>query len=428
MSSTDGRWPTRRLRYLADFNPPVSVTVRRSGSDFPLYPMDAIHEFGEPSRPEQRQVGDLLTGYSYLEPTDVGYAKVTPCFENGKGVLGSALEGPSFATSELTVLRPRSAMNQHFLAYVLQSDTFRAPAIASMTGAGGLRRVSEAAMRDHLIPTPPLSVQRATVDYLDHETAEIDEFIAEQEQLLRLFDERIESTWSREFTRACSMSTRRAGLKQLTTSLVDGPFGSSLTSSHYTDEGATVVRLGNIGRYRFKPNPPAFISYGYATSLSQHDVAPGDVVIAGLGDARNPVGRAAVIPETFDGGIVKADCYRARPNSLVTPSFLAWALSSPQTLSQQRASSQGSTRIRLNLDLVGRARIPLPDTSDQVAMVERFDQMLSGHALADADINRAITLARERRAALITAAVTGQIDVTQKRRTAAEQLEEDLTR
>ena len=46
-------------------------------------------------------------------------------------------------------------------------------------------------------------------------------------------------------------------------------------------------------------------------------------------------------------------------------------------------------------------------------------------ALAD-DIDRAIALAKERRAALITAAVTGQIDVTAKRRPAAEQLEDDI--
>ena len=89
-------WPMKRLRYLATFNPPVSASVRTdSEKSYPLLPMDSINEFTDIGTPETHPVENLLNGYSYLEPTDVAYAKVTPCFENGKGLIGSGLEGPT---------------------------------------------------------------------------------------------------------------------------------------------------------------------------------------------------------------------------------------------------------------------------------------------------------------------------------------------
>src|SRR5690625_1314478 len=187
-------WPMKRLRYLATFNPSVPASVRADAEgSYPLLPMDSINEFTETGVPEVRPVGDLLNGYSYLEPTDVAYAKVTPCFENGKGLIGSVLDGPTFATTEITVLRPHNSVNQRFLGYLLQSSAFRHAAIASMTGAGGLKRVSETAMRDLRVPAPPLEEQRLIADYLDRETAEIDAFIADLLRARKLLGYRLKS-------------------------------------------------------------------------------------------------------------------------------------------------------------------------------------------------------------------------------------------
>src|SRR5699024_7650903 len=106
-----------------------------------LLPLEAIQYFDKPLKGERRAIQQLLQGYTYIEPTDVAYATVTPSFENGKGVVGADLDGPTFASSELTVLRPGPLIDQIFLSYVIRSKQFRSPAIGSMTGAGGLKRV-----------------------------------------------------------------------------------------------------------------------------------------------------------------------------------------------------------------------------------------------------------------------------------------------
>lgn len=187
--------PLVKLKYLADFNPTVPESIRKSQEKFPIYPMDKIESFGKLSSDvESRPISELLNGYSYLEPTDVAYAKVTPCFENGKGILGRDLPGPSFATTELTVLRPKPGVDQRYLAYLLQTPEFMNPAISSMTGAGGLKRVSEEYIKNLKFPLPSLKEQKRIADELDRELAEIDEFIADLQHLLELEDERFKST------------------------------------------------------------------------------------------------------------------------------------------------------------------------------------------------------------------------------------------
>ncbi|MGP5114209.1 hypothetical protein ACTXJJ_06385 [Corynebacterium casei] len=152
--------------------------------------MDSISEFGPLRPPVLRPYSELATGYSYLEPTDVAYAKVTPCFENGKGLVGAELDGPSFATTELTVLRPAPEVDQNYLALVLQSSDFHAVGEASMTGAGGLKRVSEHAARNYRFLLPDKKTQILIVEQVRLEADETDALISDSNRLSDLLLER----------------------------------------------------------------------------------------------------------------------------------------------------------------------------------------------------------------------------------------------
>ncbi|WP_435527493.1 hypothetical protein [Microbacterium aurantiacum] len=293
-----------------------------------------------------------------------------------------------------------------------------------LTYATTVKHLSSAQVAAYRVPWPRIDIRQRIADYLDYEAAEIDAFISDLSSLRRLTQERLLSEWSALFGAAAHAPHTQ--IRHLVTSLVDGPFGSGLTSSHYADEGAPVVRLGNIGRFNFQLEPRAYIPSAYASDLAAHAVRPGDVVIAGLGDANHPLGRSAVVPEQFGEGIVKADCYRARVNGLVSPSFLAWALSAPQTSDGFREMSRGSTRARLNLALVAAARIPVPDRGTQDRLLATYGRAEAAATQAIADITAAIALAKERRAALITAAVTGQIDVTARRKPVVDSIQSSL--
>ena len=170
------RWPTTRLRYIADLNPAARPELLRAPeTEVSFLPMEAIGEDGSLNLERTRPVSDVRNGYSYFEEGDVAFAKVTPCFENGKGALMSGLEGAAgFGTTELTVLRPKQGTAARFLHYVVQSSIFRQFGAAAMTGAGGLKRVPDEFTRDFTTPWPPFVEQTRIANFLEEQTARID--------------------------------------------------------------------------------------------------------------------------------------------------------------------------------------------------------------------------------------------------------------
>jgi len=308
------------------------------------------------------------------------------------------------------VFRSRGALLPRFIHYILRSKPYLDQYVLYTRAQTTFdRRVQQPDLDNLPLPVPPLKEQRVITDYLDRETARIDTLIEEQHRLIELLRERRDSVWAAGVEEA-----RRFGgsvsVRRVIESIVDGPFGSSLTSSHYSDEGARVIRLGNIGVNEFKDGDAAFVPFAYAEELEAHAVEQGDVVVAGLGDDRMPLGRAAVVP-MLGPAIVKADCYRLRTHETVSAAYLAWVMSAPQTRSQVMLLARGSTRARLNTKVVQQVEIPLPERDEQDVLVAQSNAEIARIDTLITEAERFIELSRERRSALITAAVTGQIDV-----------------
>jgi hypothetical protein len=193
----------------------------------------------------------------------------------------------------------------------------------------------------------------------------------------------------------------------------DGPFGSGLKSEHYRDEGIRVVRLQNIRATGFDNRDAAFLDEDYYRNVlgGGHDVLVGDLLIAGLGDDNNTVGRACVAPEDLGPTMVKADCFRFRvARDKIVPEFLAQQLCAGGRFDAGVLSS-GSTRSRIPLSIMASRMIALPPLSEQleIATWVRSADGTIGKLLVEAEAANDLLL--ERRSALISAAVTGKINV-----------------
>lgn len=162
----------------------------------------------------------------------------------------------------------------------------------------------------------------------------------------------------------------------------DGPFGSKLKTEHYSDRGARVIRLQNIGDGRFNDADRAYIADAYFTALQRYQVQAGDVIVAGLGDETHVVGRAALIPESLGPAINKADCFclRAKPN-ILSNAYLRYYLNSLSGSSQVKARAQGTTRTRVNVGNLKTIEIPVPSRSEQDRIVERLQQIEAAGAV-----------------------------------------------
>ena len=185
-------WNVQRLRFAALINPRTSEFKHLPlDTEVSFLPMERIGEDGLLDLGETRPIQALAGGYTSFKDGDVLIAKITPCYENGKGALCAALTGGiGFGTTELHVLRTTTDLDPKFLFYLTRASDFRAIGAAMMDGAAGQKRVPQSFLENIAIGIPPLSEQRSIAAFLDRETARLDALIAKKERLLALLAEK----------------------------------------------------------------------------------------------------------------------------------------------------------------------------------------------------------------------------------------------
>ena len=163
-------WHTARLRFLLETSPSkTEIRNRNPETEVSFVPMESVGEGGGLDLSETKPLEDFISGYTYFRDQDVLVAKITPCFENGKGALARDLEnGVGFGTTELHVLRPGDNLDARFLFYTTMSHPFRKMGESTMYGAGGQKRVSDDFIQNLRWPIAA---------YLDRETKRIDALV-----------------------------------------------------------------------------------------------------------------------------------------------------------------------------------------------------------------------------------------------------------
>ncbi len=121
-------------------------------------------------------------------------------------------------------------------------------------------------------------------------------------------------------------------------------------------------------------------------------------------------------PEGLGPAIVKADCYRVRLDQRrVAHEYAALVISSGPVTGATKVLSRGSTRARINTELAREIRLPVPPLIEQQGLVARLQGEGAQRDYIGALLRESLALLQERKQALITAAVTGQFDVTTAR-------------
>ena len=180
-------WEVKRGRFCIGVNPPSDGLRRLHPEDeVSFVPMEAVGEYGGLSLDHTRAISEIGSGYTEFDDGDVVVAKITPCFENGKGALATGLvNGIAFGTTELHVLRAAPNLEQHFLFYFTISRLFRGNGEGEMYGAGGQKRVPPEFCKNIRVPLPAVDEQRTIADFLDRETAKINMLVAKKRHVDR---------------------------------------------------------------------------------------------------------------------------------------------------------------------------------------------------------------------------------------------------
>jgi type I restriction enzyme S subunit len=150
----------------------IGVLSPRNEAPDPLeasfVPMPLIAaEYGVANQHESRRWGEIKKGYTHFAEGDVGLAKITPCFENGKSTVFRNLTGGiGSGTTELHIVRPLF-VDQDYILLFLKSPHFIETGIPKMTGTAGQKRVPTEYFAHSPFPLPPLAEQHRIVAKVD---------------------------------------------------------------------------------------------------------------------------------------------------------------------------------------------------------------------------------------------------------------------
>ena len=290
------------------------------------------------------------------------------------------------------VYKPSGEIYQKYAHYLLRSGLYFQYYASISTGVRPNQWDLDPMQFDRMpVPTPPPIEQRQIADYLDHETAEIDAFITDQKLFLDMTGERLVSIRSHLFT---------------------SPDGKDLTTmrrlaKHVSGGGFPVNLQGDPTQ-----EIPFFKVGSLKTANAGELRANGDTISR---DTARALGAFIFPRDTVVLAKIGAALYLNRNARLIQPSCIdIKPLGNPGAVPS------------LNMSWYRGVKVWLPALATQQRIVEKYEHHESLTNVLMTDAHRSIDLARERRAALITAAVTGQIDVTAKNKPAAEQLEDDI--
>jgi type I restriction enzyme S subunit len=326
------------------------------------------------------------------------------------------------ASTGFAVVRPRHGLEPGFLKYALQEEHFIQQVISRSTGVS-YPAINTSDVAKISLNLPGSSEQLAIVTFLDHETAKIDALIAEQQRLIELLQEKRQAVISHAVTKGLNPDAPMkdsgvewlgevpehwslARLKHAAKEKVAGPYGASLTKSMYTGAGYRVYGQQQVIPDNFEEGD-YYIDRDKYEEMKRYSVSPGDVLISVMGT----VGKVAVVPDFVEPGIINPRLVRYHLRDLLIPRFAQKLLLSTPFQEKILLEAKGATMDGLNMHILGDLPLPVPPRVEQEAILDQLHRSLASFDAMSSSVEESILLLKERRSALISAAVTGQIDV-----------------
>jgi type I restriction enzyme S subunit len=324
-------------------------------------------------------------------------------------------------SSEFLVLTSRK-VDAKFLHYFTLTEEF-IEQVDSSTYGSKMPRASWDFIGLLDIPVPPHESKKIA-EFLDHETAKIDALIEKQQRLIELLKEKRQAVISHAVTKGLNPNAlmKDSGVEWLgevpahwvvtqlkfnTLEMQTGPFGSQLHAEDYVDGGIPLINPAHMIDGNIIPDSKVTVDEATRQRLSRHILKAGELIFARRGE----LGRCAVVTATEEGWLCGTGSLKAKLNDRLIPEYSYLLITSEGVVSELSLESKGSTMDNLNTETLGRVRLPVPPKHEQLDILKYVHLAAGKFKTLINNADSAISLMRERRTALISAAVTGKIDV-----------------
>jgi type I restriction enzyme S subunit len=327
------------------------------------------------------------------------------------------------------VVRPASSFNRQFCVYLLSCKGHLEN--TEILGRGAtMPRISRSALGRLPFAFPPLLEQTAITEFLDRETGKIDELVAEQRRLMELLKEKRQAVISHAVTKGLNPHApmKPSGIEWLgevpehwkakpIRRVISEPISNGIFKKKGEfGSGVLLINVFDIYRPDFKID---YISLDRVicddSEVSSYKVESGDLFFVRSSLKQEGIAVVAMADPCAEPVVYECHLIRARPNRKILNSrFGSYILNSHVYCSAMIARAKMMTMTTIGQEAILSTVLPIPPLSEQEAIVAFLDTELAKFDTLTAEAQRAIDLLQERRTALISAAVTGQIDVRTK--------------
>lgn len=416
-----------RLRYLAAVNPSTpEFDALLPDRQVTFMPLETVWSDSRVDLRRSRPKAEVGTGYVRFREGDVLVPKVTPTFQAGRSALvHGLLNNVGAGSTELHVLRALDSVDARFVRYATQTSRFLGEGVAAFRGVAGLQRVPGDFIRDFHVPLVGLEEQRRIADFLDDQVSLLDRVIELRNGQRGLLAERSLSDLSQALAPPSLLQVSDVSIYPW---LTRGPH-PLVKLGHVCDlQSGITIDGGRTGGQEYAYLRVANVQNGWISldevkrlavapsQAARHRLKYGDVLMTEGGDL-DKLGRGTV----WRGQI--ADCLhqnhifalRPHPDRLL-PDFLALMTRTHHARCYFESTGTRTTNLAsTNSSKILAFHIPLPPIRQQMEMVRQQGRQLEHQTEVDHLMERQLTLLEERKGALVTAAVTGEFDVTTAR-------------
>lgn len=339
----------------------------------------------------------------------------------GKLTLVSGLDRPACLNSGIFLVRPTSSYRTEYLYWVLSSNAFRHFCDLLSTGST-IQHLYQNVFENFAFAIPTIPEQIAIAAFLDRETAKIDALIEEQRRLIALLKEKRQAVISHAVTKGLDPNApmKDSGIEWL--GEVPAHWEVSALKRHWSvtdckhitaefvEEGIPLASIREVQSRFVNLAMAKQTTDGFFDQLIEGGRKPeaGDLIFS-----RNAtVGEVAQVAAWHPPFAMGQDvCLLRRANGASCPDFMQLALRSLVGETQLAMLMIGSTFKRVNVEEIRNLLLPFPPPNEQHEIALLLLNLSASFDELSEEAEREIALLQERRAALISAAVTGKIDV-----------------
>ena len=402
-------WIIGRAKYVTDnfdkFRIPLSAEERGSKQgEYPYYGASGIID----------HVDDyLFEGETILYGEDGAnlLARSTP--------LAFLADGKYWVNNHVHILRAKDQLNRYWVRSLNNID------ITPPVSGSAQPKFTAETLGNLSVVYPPNVIERVQIaNFLDHETAKIDTLIEEQQSLIRLLKEKRQAVISHAVTKGLNPNApmKDSGVEWLgevpehwTVTRAKFLFDSVTSGSrgwaeYYSEDGSLFFRIANLTGDTIEPKLESIqnVNPSIGSEGERSQIKNEDLLISITAD----LGSVCVADNSVSGGYVSQHVALCRTGQKVANSrWLAYFVLSDCAKEQLLGSGYGGTKIQLSLEDIRELWIVQPPEDEQIDVTQFVDKQMDRYSELSREAENQIQFLQERRTALISAAVTGKIDV-----------------